>query len=91
MKSHSFLTFTLLSSLFTLSAFAQQRATEGSASLSKPNILCIISEDNSSYLGCYGDKNANTPNIDTLAARGLRYTNCFANAPSAHPPAALYS
>ena len=85
MKSHSFLTFTLLSSLFTLSAFAQQRATEGSASLSKPNILCIISEDNSSYLGCYGDKNANTPNIDTLAARGLRYTNCFANAPVCAP------
>ena len=73
--------FTLISSLFTLSAFAQQRATEGSASLSKPNILWIFSEDNSSYLGCYGDKTARTPELDALAAKGTRYTHCYSNAP----------
>jgi arylsulfatase A-like enzyme len=47
----------------------------------KPNILWITSEDNSPYLGCYGDKQALTPNLDRLAEQGVRYRNAFANAP----------
>jgi arylsulfatase A-like enzyme len=45
------------------------------------NILWITSEDNSPYLGCYGDPLAQTPNLDRLAAQGLRYRHAFANAP----------
>ncbi len=47
----------------------------------RPNILWITSEDNSPYLGAYGDAQAQTPNLDRLAAEGLRYRNAFANAP----------
>ena len=47
----------------------------------RPNILWLTSEDNSPYLGCYGDKNAITPNLDNLAKKGVMYTNAFANAP----------
>ncbi len=47
----------------------------------RPNILWITSEDNSPYLGCYGDGQALTPNLDRLAAEGVRYRNAFANAP----------
>lgn len=47
----------------------------------RPNILWITSEDNSSFLGSYGDSNARTPNLDRLAERGVRYDNFFANAP----------
>jgi len=47
----------------------------------KPNILWINSEDNGTYIGCYGDRVAQTPNLDQLAQLGVRYTNCFANAP----------
>lgn len=47
----------------------------------RPNILWITSEDNSPYLGCYGDAQAQTPHLDRLAAEGLRYRNAFANAP----------
>jgi len=47
----------------------------------RPNILWITSEDNSPYLGCYGDKLAVTPNLDRLATEGVRYRNAFANAP----------
>lgn len=47
----------------------------------QPNILWVVSEDNSPYLGCYGDKLAVTPNLDKLAAQGLRYRNAFANSP----------
>jgi N-sulfoglucosamine sulfohydrolase len=47
----------------------------------RPNILWITSEDNSPYLGCYGDRQAHTPNIDRLASQGIRYRHAFANAP----------
>ena len=59
------------------SAFAG-RAEAGGA---RPNILWITSEDNSPYLGCYGDKLAYTLNLDRLAAEGVCYGNAFANAP----------
>ncbi len=54
---------------------------EGAAGRSRPNVLWITSEDNSPYLGCYGDRLAQTPNLDALAAEGVRYRNAFANAP----------
>ncbi len=47
----------------------------------RPNILWITSEDNSPYLGCYGDSQALTPHLDRLASEGVRYRNAFANAP----------
>ncbi|MDG2223190.1 MAG: sulfatase-like hydrolase/transferase [Rubripirellula sp.] len=47
----------------------------------RPNLLWITSEDNGvSWVGCYGSKNAKTPNIDRLAKEGFRYTHCFDNA-----------
>lgn len=51
----------------------------------QPNILWITSEDNGPELGCYGDDYATTPNIDALAARGMRYANCWSNAPVCAP------
>jgi len=52
----------------------------------RPNILWLVSEDNSaSFISCYGNKQATTPNIDKLAAQGIRYTNAFANAPVCAP------
>jgi N-sulfoglucosamine sulfohydrolase len=50
-----------------------------------PNILWLVSEDNSPFLGCYGDKNATTPNLDQLAKEGIVYDNAFANAPVCAP------
>lgn len=50
-------------------------------SAANPNILWITSEDNSPYLGCYGDPLAHTPHLDRLATEGVRYRHAFANAP----------
>ena len=50
-----------------------------------PNIVWLVSEDNSPYLGCYGDEFATTPNLDKLASTSLIYTNAFANAPVCAP------
>lgn len=40
-----------------------------------PNILLIVSEDNGPELGCYGDPYARTPQLDRLAAEGVRFEN----------------
>ena len=51
----------------------------------RPNILWITAEDMSATLGCYGDKFANSPNIDQLSQRSVRYTNAFASTPVCSP------
>ncbi|MEM9676020.1 MAG: sulfatase-like hydrolase/transferase, partial [Bacteroidota bacterium] len=50
-----------------------------------PNILWITSEDNSPFIGAYGDTFATTPNIGRLAIEGVRYTNAFSAAPVCAP------
>ena len=51
----------------------------------RPNILWITSEDHGPQMGCYGDTYATTPNVDALAAKGMRYTHCWSNAPVCAP------
>jgi arylsulfatase A-like enzyme len=53
--------------------------------LPPPNILWITAEDIGPFLGCYGDPNAITPNLDRLASEGVIYQNAFANAPVCAP------
>jgi arylsulfatase A-like enzyme len=44
----------------------------------KPNILWVVIEDTSpQFIGCYGNKNASTPNIDKLASNGIRFSSAF--------------
>jgi len=43
----------------------------------KPNILCVVCEDISQRLHCFGDDVAVTPNLDNMAKRGIRYTRMF--------------
>ena len=50
-----------------------------------PNILWLVSEDNSPFLGCYGDEFATTPNLDKLATEGFLYTHAYSNAPVCAP------
>lgn len=42
-----------------------------------PNILLIVSEDNSQDLGCYGNDIVHTPHLDQLANSGFRFSNAF--------------
>ncbi len=46
----------------------------------KPNFLWISLEDTSPRFGCYGDTVARTPNLDSLAGEGRRYTHAFSTA-----------
>ena len=51
----------------------------------KPNIVWIMLEDWGYQLSCYGEKGVNTPNVDQLAAKGMRFTNSFCTAPVCSP------
>jgi len=51
----------------------------------RPNILWISCEDISPDLGCYGNHELSTPNLDRLASQGARYTNAFTVAPVCAP------
>lgn len=54
-------------------------------SADRPNILWLIAEDLSPDLGCYGTPVVKTPNLDALAASGVRYTHMFTAAPVCSP------
>lgn len=49
------------------------------AQTDRPNILLILVDDLKPALGCYGDKAAKTPNIDRLAALGMRFDLAYCN------------
>jgi len=45
----------------------------------KPNIIFILADDlGYGDLGCYGQTKIKTPNIDRLAAEGMRFAQCYA-------------
>ncbi|MGB0582109.1 MAG: sulfatase family protein, partial [Limisphaerales bacterium] len=54
-------------------------------SSSKPNILWILGEDASPHIGCYGETTIKTPNLDRLAAEGIKFENAFVTCPVCSP------
>ena len=49
----------------------------------RPNIIWIFAEDTSPWMGCYGHEanRSSTPNIDSIAAAGVRFDRAFVPAP----------
>ena len=80
----------LLQGCLFLAAVRGEAATPGSQTLEestvlrtgmsalRPNILWLVSEDNGTFLGCYGDPLAHTPTLDRLASQGVLFERCFA-------------
>jgi arylsulfatase A-like enzyme len=50
----------------------------------RPNVLLLHPGDMGQYIGCYGNA-VETPNMDALAADGVRFENSFCTAPQCSP------
>ena len=54
--------------------------------MKQPNVVFIISDDQGFWsLGCAGNREIYTPNIDRLAAQGMRFENFFCVSPVCSP------
>ncbi|WP_428303924.1 arylsulfatase [Lacipirellula sp.] len=73
----------LLTSLSAFAASFPEAALAATlASGEKPNIVLILVDDlGYGALGCYGQKLVATPNIDRMAAEGLRFTDAYSGGP----------
>ena len=57
----------------------------------QPNIIFILTDNQGAWtLGCYGNKDIRTPNIDKLAANGMRFTRALSSNPVCSPTRATF-
>ncbi len=68
-----------------VAGMTQQIATAGGDPKNRPNILWLDAEDLSWEIGCYGCDLVHTPNIDSLAEQGARFTNAVVSCPVCSP------
>jgi arylsulfatase A-like enzyme len=79
--SHALLLAFLVLSFTTTSALADESARDSN----RPNIVWIIADDMSDNFSCYGETAIETPHMDQLAARGVKFTHAFVTAPVCSP------
>ncbi|TPN86227.1 sulfatase family protein [Aquimarina algicola] len=73
-------------SVFVLtSCVEKQNKTDRTKKQKKPNIIWLMAEDISTDLACYGMPNVKTPNLDKMAAQGVRFDNAFVTNPICSP------
>ncbi|MCB1686225.1 MAG: sulfatase, partial [Pseudomonadales bacterium] len=81
---------TLIPDAATATTTATTPATGQSMAARRPNILVIMAEDLGPRIGAFGDRLASTPNIDRLAATGVRFPNTFTAAGVCAPSRAAF-
>ena len=76
----------VLLSLLVVCQSASAAKPQSDGTSRSPNVLFILVDDMGwRDLGCYGHEIHETPNIDRLAAQGMRFTNAYAACPICAP------
>jgi len=76
---------TIIQRTRVLFIFVVTVASLAAADTPRKNVLFLIADDLNNLLGCYGDPRAKTPNLDKLAARGVRFDRAYCNFPLCGP------
>ncbi len=79
MKQSIFLLFLATIFLFSCQTKPKQETAQSAADSKLPNIVYILADDlGYADLSCYGQTHFSTPNIDALAAHGMKFTQHYA-------------
>ncbi len=72
--------------LFSCGKKNSDKSNQSENKLDKPNVLIILTDDQGTMdMNCYGSHDLTSPNMDRLAASGLRFTQFYAGAPICSP------
>ena len=74
--------------LFAMTVFVL--CLPASADDRRPNVLFLICDDLNCDLACYGHPQVESPNIDRLASRGVRFSHAYCNYPLCGPSRASF-
>jgi arylsulfatase A-like enzyme len=81
----------LLSLLLVTLAPLARRADAAAPAPRRTNVVFILTDNQAAWtLGCYGNPDIRTPNIDRLAAEGTLFTRCFSSNAVCSPTRATY-
>ncbi len=71
----------VLAAVLLVATLSQTTVALAATSSRKPNLIFIMADDlGYGDLGCYGQQRIKTPNLDRMAAEGLRFTDAYAGA-----------
>ena len=80
-----------LSSCGAIIAVLLLAVAQSASAAKKPNVVFILTDNHGAWtLGCYGNKDIRTPNIDRLAAGGMLFNRAMSSNPVCSPTRATF-